>query len=39
VSFAALDAYPDIEPGWWCVAIRFTLIDGVWRKISPPEDD
>jgi hypothetical protein len=32
VSFAALDAYPDIEPGWWCVAIRFSLIDGVWHE-------
>jgi hypothetical protein len=31
VSYAALDPYPDIEPGWWCVATRFTLVDGVWH--------
>jgi hypothetical protein len=31
VSYAALNPYPDIAPGWWCVAIRFTQVDGVWR--------
>jgi hypothetical protein len=34
VSFAALDPYPDIEDGWWCVAMSFTLIDGAWTERS-----
>jgi hypothetical protein len=37
VSYVALDAYPDIAPGWWCVALRFTCVDGVWHEVS--EDD
>jgi hypothetical protein len=31
VSYAALNPYPDLEPGWWCVAVRFSLMDGAWR--------
>jgi len=31
VSYAALNPYPDTAPGWWCVAVRFTLVDGVWH--------
>ena len=32
VSFAALNAEPRIQPGWWCVAVGFTLVDDVWRE-------
>jgi hypothetical protein len=31
VSYAALNPYPDIEPGWWCVDMGFTLVDDVWH--------
>ena len=31
VSYAALHPYPDIASGWWCVAVRFTFMDGAWR--------
>jgi hypothetical protein len=31
LSFAALNPYPDIEPGWWCIAVRFSRVDGAWR--------
>jgi hypothetical protein len=37
VSYVTLDAYPDIAPGWWCVALRFTWAGGVWHEIT--EDD
>jgi hypothetical protein len=37
VSYVALDAHPAIAPGWWCVALRFTCVDGVWHEIT--EDD
>jgi hypothetical protein len=37
VSFAALNAYPGIEAGWWCVAVGFTLVDGVWHEAG--QDD
>jgi hypothetical protein len=30
VSFAALDAYPDIDHGWWCFVLQFALHDGAW---------
>jgi hypothetical protein len=37
VSYAALDPYPDIVPGWWCVACSFSLRDGRWWEGS--QDD
>jgi hypothetical protein len=38
VSYAALDLYPEIAPGWWCVAIRFARgDDGGWQDLD--EDD
>jgi hypothetical protein len=30
VSYAALDPYPDIEPGWWCVAVAFKRSGATW---------
>ncbi len=30
VSFAALDVYPDIALGWWCLVEQFSLHEGVW---------
>ena len=27
VSFAALEVYPDIAPGWWCLVEQFSLYD------------
>jgi hypothetical protein len=32
VSYAALDPYPDIEPGWWCVAVAFKRSDQGWGE-------
>jgi hypothetical protein len=31
VSYAALDPYPGIAGGWWCVAVRFTRLGGAWE--------
>jgi hypothetical protein len=37
VSYAAFNLYPDIAPGWWCVAIRFALGDRGWQDLE--QDD
>jgi hypothetical protein len=34
VSHAALDPYPDIAEGWWCVAHSFSFRDGGWCAAS-----
>ena len=40
VSFAALDAYPDIEPGWWCLVEQFFLDDdGNWQRAGGSHDN
>jgi hypothetical protein len=31
VAYAALNGFTNTAPGWWCVAMRFTRLDGVWR--------
>jgi hypothetical protein len=31
VWFAALDVYPEIAPGWWCLVEQFSLHEGAWR--------
>ncbi len=37
VSYAALDPYPDIEPGWWCVAVAFKRGATGWAEAG--DDD
>jgi hypothetical protein len=31
VTFAALDVYPDVASGWWCLVEQFSLWDRTWR--------
>jgi hypothetical protein len=38
VSFAILDMYPDIAPGWWCEAVTFSLRDGQWCYAAGESD-
>jgi hypothetical protein len=38
VSYAALELYPDMAPGWWCVAIRFALGDGGWEQLDADDN-
>ena len=39
VSFAALDVYPDIARGWWCLVEQFSLSDGTWRAAGGEHDN
>jgi hypothetical protein len=39
VSFAALDAYPDIDHGWWCFVVQFALHDGAWHPAGGEYDN
>jgi hypothetical protein len=39
VSFAILDMYPDIEPGWWCEAVTYSFRDGRWRHAGGESDN
>lgn len=39
VSFAILDMYPDIQRGWWCEAVTFSLRDGGWRYAAGESDN
>jgi hypothetical protein len=39
VSFAILDMYPDIEPGWWCEAVTYSLRDGEWCYAAGESDN
>lgn len=39
VSFAILDLYPDIAPGWWCEAITFAFRGGRWRFAAGESDN
>jgi hypothetical protein len=39
VSFAILDMYPDIAPGWWCEAVTYSLHDGQWRYAAGESDN
>lgn len=39
VSFAILDMYPDIAPGWWCEAVTFARHDGRWIYAAGESDN
>ena len=39
VSFAVPDMYPDIEPGWWCEAVTYSLRDDRWRHAGGESDN
>ena len=38
VSFAALDVYPDIARGWWCLVEQFSCSDGTWGSAGGEHD-
>jgi hypothetical protein len=39
VSFAALDVYPDIASGWWCLVEQFIRSDGTWGPAGGEHDN
>ena len=39
VSFAVLDAYPEIAPGWWCLVEQFALVEGTWTPAGGSHDN
>lgn len=39
VSFAALDVYPDIARGWWCLVEQFSFSDGTWGGAGGEHDN
>ena len=40
VSFAALDTYPDIDRGWWCLVEQFASDDdGTWHHAGGAHDN
>jgi hypothetical protein len=39
VSFAALDVYPDIALGWWCLVEQFSCSDGTWGAAGGEHDN
>jgi hypothetical protein len=39
VSFAALDVYPDLSSGWWCLVEQFSLQDGAWGFAGGEHDN
>ncbi|RKQ94014.1 hypothetical protein C8N24_3890 [Solirubrobacter pauli] len=39
VSFAVLDAYPDIAMGWWCFLESYQRTNGLWGYTAAPHDN
>jgi hypothetical protein len=39
VSFAALDVYPDIAAGWWCLVELFSYAEGSWGCAGGEHDN
>jgi hypothetical protein len=39
VSFAALDVYPDVARGWWCLVEQFFFSGGTWGGAGGEHDN